>query len=232
MIANGATYRPLYKTIVLRIGKIVGTMLLASCLLVLVFRWVTVPVSSLMMQRWLAAHSSGATGFKLRYQWVGLEKIAPHAGRAVMAAEDQRFLHHFGFDFQAMSRAWQDNPHRDRPRGASTITQQVAKNLFLWPGRSWLRKGLEAYFTLLLEVLWPKQRILEVYLNVAEFGPDIFGIQAASSAFFHKPAARLTANEAALLAAVLPNPRQFNAASPSAYVKGRAQWIERQARNL
>lgn len=228
----GATPHPFFKKLIRLTGKVAGFLLLASFLVVVVFRWATPPVSSLMVQRWLEARWTGETSFSLHHQWVGLEKISTHAGRAVMAAEDQRFPDHFGFDFQAMSRAWKDNQHRARPRGASTITQQVAKNLFLWPGRSWLRKGLEAYFTLLLEGLWPKKRILEVYLNVAEFGPGIFGVQAASAAFFHKQPARLTAYEAALLAAVLPNPRQFDAARPSPYVKERARWIEKQARNL
>lgn len=224
--------RPFLKKIVKLTGKVAGLLLLASFLVVLVFRWATPPASSFMVQRWLEARWNGETSFNLRYKWVSLKEISSHAGRAVMAAEDQRFRNHFGFDFQAMSRAWKNNPRRTNPRGASTITQQVAKNLFLWPGRSLLRKGLEAYFTLLIEGLWPKNRILEVYLNVAEFGPGIFGVQAASETFFHKPPARLTAYEAALLAAVLPNPRQFNAARPSAYIKGRAQWIEKQARIL
>lgn len=232
MTRKVAAPRPFFKKLVLLAGKAAGALLLASFLIVVIFRWVTPPASSLMVQRWLAARGNGEHSFNPHYHWVDLDEISTHAGRAVVAAEDQNFRNHFGFDFQAMSRAWKDNPRRARPRGASTITQQVAKNLFLWPGRSWLRKGLEAYFTLLIEALWPKNRILEIYLNVAEFGPGIFGVQAASTTFFHKPPARLTAHEAALLAAVLPNPRQFDAARPSDYIKSRARWIEKQARNL
>jgi monofunctional biosynthetic peptidoglycan transglycosylase len=151
---------------------------------------------------------------------------------AVVAAEDQKFPHHWGFDFESIADAVQEKGARGRPRGASTISQQVARNLFLWPGRSYLRKGLEAYFTVLLELLWPKRRILEVYLNVAEFGDGIYGIAAAAQAFFGKRPADLGRAEAALLAAVLPNPRRLHARNPSAYVRERALWIEEQMIHL
>jgi monofunctional glycosyltransferase len=149
----------------------------------------------------------------------------------VVAAEDQKFPSHRGFDVESIGDAWEQRA-RGRVRGASTISQQVAKNLFLWSGRSWVRKGFEAWFTVLIESLWSKQRILEVYLNVAEFGPGIYGAEAAAQRHFGKPAAALTRREAALLAAVLPDPRAMRAAVPSAYVARRARWIERQAAQL
>jgi monofunctional biosynthetic peptidoglycan transglycosylase len=163
-------------------------------------------------------------------RWVPLAEISPHLAVAVVAAEDQKFPVHRGFDFDAISRAAQER--RERPRGASTISQQLAKNLYLWPGRSLARKGLEAWLTLLLEAAWPKRRILEVYLNVAEFGPGIFGAEAASRRYFGKPARQLSPYESALLAAVLPSPKRMSAARPSEYVRGRASDIERAARGL
>ncbi|OGQ94586.1 MAG: monofunctional biosynthetic peptidoglycan transglycosylase [Deltaproteobacteria bacterium RIFOXYD12_FULL_57_12] len=198
----------------------------------LLWRWVPPPVSALMLQRMVAARWEGQRDYKLRYQWVPMKNISPLAALAVVAAEDQKFPDHFGFDFDSINRALRNNPHRTQPRGASTITQQVAKNLFLWPGRSYLRKGLEAGWTVLLEGLWPKERILEMYLNIAEFGPGIFGIRAASEVFFHKSPARLTQAEAATLAAVLPNPLRMDASRPSPYVRERAQDIQRQMANL
>ena len=181
-----------------------------------------------MIQRQIAAKWQGEQRFRLAYTWVGLEQVSSYVPLAVIAAEDQKFFDHGGFDFGAMNKAWQANEHRYRPLGASTISQQVAKNLFLWPGRTFFRKGLEAYFTLLLEGLWPKQRILEVYLNVAEFGSGIFGVEAASRAYFHKSAAKLTSTEAALLAAILPSPLRSDLTHPTSYILSRARHIERQ----
>jgi monofunctional biosynthetic peptidoglycan transglycosylase len=151
---------------------------------------------------------------------------------AVVAAEDQKFPHHWGFDFESIEDAVQHKGPRGRLRGASAITQQVARNLFLWPGRSYIRKGLEAYFTVLLEGLWPKRRILEVYLNIAEFGDGAYGVYAASQTFFSKRPAELQTQEAALLAAVLPNPARLHVRNPSAYVHERAGWIEEQMTRL
>ena len=151
---------------------------------------------------------------------------------AVVAAEDQKFPGHFGFDFGAIADALEEGEKGRRLRGASTISQQVAKNLFLWEGRSFLRKGLEAYFTVLMEAMWTKRRILEIYLNIAEFGDGIYGIKAAAKKVFGKPPSEITMREAAILAAVLPNPIRLKAAAPSAYVKGRARKIEKQMRNL
>lgn len=196
----------------------------------ILFRWVPLPCSSLMIQRQVASLWQKDKEYRFRYQWVGLGNISPSAPLAVIASEDQKFFNHMGFDFDAIEKAWEHNQHRKRVHGASTISQQVAKNLFLWPGRSFIRKGMEVYFTLLLEGLWPKRRILEVYLNVAEFGPGIFGVEAASRAYFHKPAARLNSAEAAILAAILPSPLRSSAARPSGYISQRAWQIQQQMR--
>jgi monofunctional biosynthetic peptidoglycan transglycosylase len=157
------------------------------------------------------------------------ERISPHAAVAVLASEDQRFPQHAGFDLESIADAVEERSRGGRLRGASTISQQVAKNLFLWPGRSWLRKGLEAWLTVWIEALWPKPRILEVYLNVAQFGPCTFGVGAASRRFFGKEPAHLTLAEASLLAAVLPNPVRRRVEAPSPGVRRRAAWIARQA---
>lgn len=165
----------------------------------------------------------------VRYQWVSAAQIPDAARRAVVASEDQKFFEHEGFDIEAMQKAYANNQKKGRRvRGASTISQQTAKNLFLWSGGGYFRKGLEAIYTVLIEALWPKQRILTVYLNIAEFGPGIYGVEAASQAFFKKPAARLSVSEAARLAAVLPSPRKWSAAKPGPYVQKRAGWIARQ----
>lgn len=203
-------------------------MLAAFVLVVGLLRWLPPPLSSLMLQRWAGARASGDSSFQLQYRWVGLADISPRMALAVVAAEDQRFPAHHGFDVEAINRALRDNEHRELPRGASTISQQVAKNLFLWPGRSLLRKGMEAACTVLLEGLWPKRRILEVYLNIVEFGPGIFGVGAASTKYFGKLPLQLQESEAARLAAVLPNPHQLHAGRPSAYVLKRSFAIRRQ----
>jgi monofunctional biosynthetic peptidoglycan transglycosylase len=168
----------------------------------------------------------------VRYDWTSYTAISPHVALAVIAGEDQRFPDHQGFDFVEIQDALEDQEEGKPLRGASTISQQVAKNLFLWSGRSFVRKGLEAWFTVLLELLWSKERILEVYLNIAEFGDYTFGVEAASRRFFNKPAARLTADEAVRLAAVLPNPLRYRVDKPSAYVLKRQRWIERQMGQL
>jgi monofunctional biosynthetic peptidoglycan transglycosylase len=160
-----------------------------------------------------------------RYEWRDRAQLAATAARAVIASEDQRFLAHHGFDFDQLQIAIDEYRAGDELRGASTITQQVAKNLFLWSGRSFVRKGLEAYFTVLLEAFWPKQRILEVYLNVAELGDGVFGVEAAARQYFGAHASALSAEQAALLAAVLPNPHKLHADKPSNYVRGRQSWI-------
>jgi monofunctional biosynthetic peptidoglycan transglycosylase len=164
----------------------------------------------------------------LQYQWRDFDSISRQLALAVVASEDQRFPQHNGFDFKQIQKAMDDSQRGRRSRGASTISQQVAKNLFLWGGRSWLRKGLEAWFTVLIEKTWPKRRILEVYLNIAQFGRGIYGAEAASQAFFHQPASRLTREQAARLAAVLPNPMRLRAERPGNYVLRRQLEIQRQ----
>jgi len=197
---------------------------------VLLMRWWN-PFSSAFMLDARIVHSS-EKDYSTRYSWVDLENISPNAALAVIASEDQQFPFHTGFDFKSIRSAVRENAHRKRPRGASTISQQVAKNLFLWNGGGYVRKGLEAWFTVLIEFLWPKERILEVYLNVAQFGRGIFGVEEAARAFFRKPAARLSRPEAATLAAVLPNPIRLRADRPSAYVLSRRDWIVGQMRGL
>jgi monofunctional biosynthetic peptidoglycan transglycosylase len=209
----------------------VGLFLGLTLLLVLVFRWVPVPVSALMVQRRVESWS-GDRPYVSHHRWVPLEDISPSLGAAVIAAEDQNFPDHFGFDWEAIQKAIQHNEHSRRKRGASTVSQQTAKNLFLWNSRSWVRKGAEAWFTLALETGWSKKRILEVYLNIVEFGDGVYGAEAAARTYFGKPAKRLTPSEAALLAAVLPNPRKFRANAPSDYIRGRQAWILGQMRQL
>lgn len=200
-----------------------------SLLLVLALRGWSLPASSVIVQNKFKALWDGGS---VDYRWTPYAAISPHMALAVIAAEDQRFPDHHGFDLIEIREALDDQEQGRPTRGASTISQQVAKNLFLWSGRSFIRKGLEAWFTLLLEGLWPKQRILEVYLNIAEFGRYTFGVEAASRRFFDKPAARLTASEAARLAAVLPNPLRYRADKPSEYTLKRQRWIEGQMGRL
>lgn len=187
-------------------------------LLVLLMRWVPPPVSAFMLY---------SETQPVRYQWVPASEHPEVLRKAVVAAEDQKFYDHAGFDFEAIDKALQHNQKNRRVRGASTISQQVAKNLFLWPGRSWFRKGVEVTFTVLIEACWDKPRILEVYLNIAEFGPGIYGAEAAAQKFFRKPAAKLNAWEAARLAAVLPNPKKYRADAAGPYVQQRTQRILR-----
>jgi monofunctional biosynthetic peptidoglycan transglycosylase len=197
----------------------------AGVLAVLSLRWVNPPYSAFMAAAQVSAWMSRDSSYVFRHSWVDLDRISPNLPLAVVASEDQKFPEHSGFDVEAIEKAYALNQHNHKVRGASTISQQVAKNLFLWPGRSYFRKGLEACFTVLIERLWPKRRILEIYLNVAEFGVGTYGAEAAAERFFHKPAARLTRADAAVLAAVLPNPEHFSAAAPSRYVQQRRDWI-------
>jgi monofunctional biosynthetic peptidoglycan transglycosylase len=199
---------------------------------VLCVRWVRPPTSAVMLEKRLAGLFGGNPTAAVRYRWTDWSTIPAPMRLAVVAAEDQKFPRHWGFDFDSIADAVEKAEETGRVRGASTITQQVARNLFLWQGHSYLRKGLEAYVTVLLELLWPKRRILEVYLNIAEFGEGTFGVAAAAQAFFGKRAPDLQPQEAALLAAVLPNPARLHARRPSAYVRGRAVWIEEQMRQL
>ncbi len=198
---------------------------------VLLMRWID-PFTSAFILRERIIASTSKPQYAVRQQWVDWAQISPQMKIAVIASEDQTFPGHYGFDFKSINKALDERESGRRVRGASTISQQVAKNLFLWPGKSWIRKGLEAYFTVLIETLWPKQRILEVYLNIAELGKGVFGVGVASDVYFRKPAARLNAYDAAMLAAVLPNPKRLRANAPSRYVRTRQQWILGQMRSL
>ena len=193
-------------------------------------RWLDPPTSMFMLIR--QVEGIGEPGFALRQDWRDAGQIAACLPISVVAAEDQTFPEHAGFDLRAIEKALDANAEGGRVRGASTISQQVAKNLYLWGGGGYLRKGIEAVYTVLIETFWSKQRILEVYVNIAEFGDGIYGAEAAAQAFFRKPASRLTPAESARLAAVLPNPKQYSAARPGPYVQRRAAWIRRQVRQL
>lgn len=202
--------------------------LLTSITVVLAFRWIDPPASAFMVKDLVE-------DVNVKQQWVSIERISPSMVQAIIASEDQNFEQHYGFDVEAIEKALQHNERVSnfkkssrRIRGASTLTQQTAKNMFLWRSRSWVRKGLEVYFTVLMEVLWPKKRIAEVYLNTAEFGKGIYGVESAAKRYFGKQASELTLNESALLTAVLPNPKRFKVDSPSPYVLQRRDWIVNQ----
>jgi monofunctional biosynthetic peptidoglycan transglycosylase len=208
----------------LRVASTVATLAVAvPIVLVLPWRWFDPPSTAFISR-------AKAEGLEVQQQWVEWDELSPHLPIAVVAAEDQNFPYHHGFDLKSIRSALEED--RSRPRGASTISQQVAKNLFLWPGHSWTRKGLEAYLTVFIELLWPKQRILEMYLNIAELGPGVFGAEAGALASFTVPAAKLSSRQAALLAAVLPAPSSRSAANPSPLVRKRADWILQQVQQL
>jgi monofunctional biosynthetic peptidoglycan transglycosylase len=211
-------------------GRIAVGVLLATVVPIVALRFVDPPTTAFMIRYRVASLFENSP--PLAHEWVDWDGISPSAKLAVIASEDQKFTTHRGFDVDSIREAWRQSEKGRRLRGASTISQQLAKNLFLWPGRSWLRKGLETWLTVWIEALWPKRRILEVYLNVVEFGPGVFGVGAAAEHFFERPASRLTRGQAALLAAVLPNPRRFRVDRPSGYVRARAAWIEIQMRRL
>ena len=209
---------------VLRVGALILLgLVVAVVLFVASFRWIDPPVTAFMLQD---------SAPEVEHEWVEWVDISRHVPIAVVAAEDQKFPEHRGFDLESIRSAFEENQERRRPRGASTISQQVAKNLFLWPGQSYVRKGLEAALTVLIESTWSKRRILEVFLNVAQLGPGLYGVGAASERYFSKPASAIEPGEAAILAAVLPNPVRLTAAEPSEYVQGRAEDIAEQVRLL
>jgi monofunctional biosynthetic peptidoglycan transglycosylase len=206
------------------LGLVVVCIVLSAALVALL-RWINPPYTAFMAQTRIAAWQKHDRTYVFRHRWVDLNQISPNLPLAVVASEDQKFPEHWGFDVEAIEKAYELNQHSHRVHGASTISQQVAKNLFLWSGRSYFRKGLEAYFTVLIEACWPKRRILEIYLNIAEFGYGTYGAEAASERFFYKRAANLSRSDSAVLAAVLPNPQLLSAAAPSAYVQKRRDWI-------
>ena len=214
-----------------RLTKLLLWFAAVSAVLVLALRWIDPPGTALMVERKVQSWVDGKP-IDLQRTWRSWQELPNDLKIAVIAAEDQKFAEHWGFDVSAIRQALAHNAEGGSLRGASTISQQVAKNLFLWSGRSFVRKGLEAWFTVLLELLWSKERILEVYLNIAEFGDYTFGVEAASRRFFGKSAARLTAADAARLAAVLPNPLRYRVDKPSGYVLKRQRWIERQMGQL
>jgi len=200
--------------------------------LTIIYRFIPVPVTPLMVIRLWEQAWDEKKDVRLYKDWVSIDNISKNMPQAVYAAEDQKFLEHNGFDWKAMEEAWEKNKKGKRIKGASTISQQTAKNVFLWPSRNLIRKGLEAYFTFLIETIWTKERIMEVYLNVIEMGPGIYGIEAASQTFYNRPASKLTRQQAAMIAAVLPNPIRWSPAKPTGYIRGRQSWILRQMNNL
>lgn len=221
----------LMKRIGIITGKIVLWFLLVSVLWVLAYRFINPPITLLMVQRNWERKADGKPG-KIEKKWVKFEDISDNMKRAAVSAEDQLFLKHMGFDINAIEKAYASNAKGKKVKGGSTISQQTAKNVFLWPGRSWVRKGFEAYFTLLIELLWSKERILEVYLNVIEMGDGIYGAEAASQAYYKKSCSNLTRSEAALIAACFPNPLRWTPKKPTGYIRHRQYLIMRNMRRL
>jgi monofunctional biosynthetic peptidoglycan transglycosylase len=204
-----------------------------SVITTLIYRFVPPPVTPLMLIRLVDQMVSGDE-LRLKKDWESLDNISPKLSQAVIAAEDQKFAEHHGFDFEAIEKAMKNNERKRKKviKGGSTISQQTAKNVFLWPGRSWVRKGFEAYFTVLIELLWSKERIMEMYLNEIEMGNGIYGAEAASQFYFKKPASKLSASQAALIAACLPNPRRWTPVKPNGYIQRKQGWILRNMNNL
>jgi monofunctional biosynthetic peptidoglycan transglycosylase len=202
---------------------------LLSIVMTIVYRFVPVPVTPLMIQRYFEMEDG-----KIDKDWKSLEEISDNMPLAVVTAEDQKFEEHYGFDLEAIEKAVKYNEkHKGKKvKGASTISQQTAKNVFLWPGRSWVRKGLEVYFTFLIELFWSKERIMEVYLNVIEMGPGVYGSEAAAQHYFNKSAAKLTKSEAASIAAILPNPIRWSASKPTPYIIKKRNWILRHMKKI
>jgi monofunctional glycosyltransferase len=224
--------RPVLRRLLRSLAILALAWLALSWLTVLLLRFVPPWTSAVMLERRVSAVIHGEKDFHLRQHWVPWSRISRWVPLAMAAGEDQKFPYHHGFDFDSIQNAMDAADDGKRLRGASTISQQVAKNLFLWNGRSFVRKGLEAWFTVLIEFTWPKQRILEVYVNIAELGDGIYGVGAASDVYFHTPPAQLGPAQAARLAAVLPSPRRLHADRPSAYVQRRASWIQQQMNQL
>ena len=220
------------KTALKYIGRLLLVFLIYSIGLTLVYRILPVFFTPLMTIRLVEQAFDEKRQLRLVKDWVPLERISRHIPQAVIAAEDQKFSDHFGFDVEAIQKALEGNKTGKSIKGGSTISNQTAKNVFLWPGRNYVRKGLEAYFTLLIEVLWSKERIIEVYLNVIETGDGIYGVEAAAQRFYRKPAAQLKPAEAAMIAAILPNPLRWSPLKPTSYNYQRQNWILRNMNNL
>lgn len=219
-----------------RVLKWIGWMIVGffglSILLTIVFKFVPVVITPLMVIRMWEQSQDENREVRLEKSWTSIDNISRHLPQALVAGEDQKFLTHSGFDREAIQKAIEGNRAGKKIKGGSSITQQTAKNVFLWPGRTYLRKGLEAYFTVLIEFFWSKERIMEVYLNVIELGDGIYGVEAASQTFFNKSAADVSKQEAALLAAIVPGPLLWNPRRPTAYNRQRQAWISRQMGNL
>ena len=209
------------KRLIKLVTRFILVLIILSFIIVVPFRWLNPPVTMVMIDRWLNAPSEE---FTLRQQWLSWGQIPKHAAAAVIASEDQLFVVHYGFDFDSIYDSLRSIGSGRKLRGASTISQQVARNVYLWTGRSWFRKGFEVWFTLLIELTWSKQRILEVYLNIAEWGEGVFGLESASQYHFGQAAAHLTPMQSALLASSLPSPLKHNPAKPSQYLIDRANW--------
>ncbi|WP_215226486.1 monofunctional biosynthetic peptidoglycan transglycosylase [Echinicola shivajiensis] len=212
--------------------KIILWFFIISIGLTVIYRFVPVFITPLMIIRLVEQSKDEKREMKLEKTWVPIGEISKHMVQAVVASEDQKFLEHSGFDLEAIEEALKENESGKRLRGGSTISNQTAKNVFLWPGRNYLRKGLEAYFTVLIELIWSKERIMEVYLNVIEVGDGVYGVEAAAQKYYNKPAAQLNRNEAAMIAAILPNPQLWSPARPTAYNYKRQSWILRNMNNL
>jgi monofunctional glycosyltransferase len=219
------------RRILARALRILAIFLILPILATLVLRWIPPPTTAVILERRADSWWNGRP-YRADCRWTHWNRISPLASLAVIAAEDQNFATHHGFDFKSIQKALDEHEQGRRLRGASTLSQQVAKNVFLWSGRSFVRKGLEAYFTVLIELTWSKRRILEVYLNIVELGDGIFGVEAASRRYFRKSSDSLSPEESALLAAVLPNPLRLKANRPSGYVKERCAWILKQMDQL
>ncbi len=215
------------KRIIKLIFKTTLWLILLSIIWVIIYKFVSVPYTPLMAIRSINSNSS----YETKHEWKPIVEISKNLQLAVICSEDQNFQSHRGFDLEALKEAYEENKEGKRTRGASTISQQTAKNVFLWQGRTWLRKGLEVWFTFLIETLWTKERILEVYLNSIEMGNGIFGAEAAANYWFNSSAKNLSRTQAATIAAILPNPRKYKANPSSQFINSRTNWIKRQMQN-
>lgn len=208
-----------------KIKRFLLILFIAQFVYIILLRWINPPITMTQLVSWVSGHG-------LKRDYVSRKNISPAAKLAIISAEDQLFPDHNGFDFKSIEKAMKHNQKSKSLRGASTISQQVAKNVFLWQGRSWIRKGLEVYFTFMIELVWNKKRILQMYMNVAQMGDGVYGIEAAAQKYFKKPASDLTRQEAAMIAACLPNPVRYTVKPVSSYVRYRSGWIMRQMNNL
>lgn len=228
---KGNSKSPIFRKITAILTRVFLWFLLVTVLWVLAYRFVNPPITLLMIQRNIERSNEGKSS-KMEKEWVDFEDISDNMKRAAVSAEDQLFLKHIGFDLKAIEKAFETNKKGKKIKGGSTISQQTAKNVFLWPGRSWIRKGFEAYFTLLIEIFWSKERILEVYLNVIEMGDGVYGAEAAAQEYYGKSCRKMTRAQAALIAACFPNPRRWTPKKATTYIRHRQYLIMRNMRRL